>query len=90
MNCKTCKAHCMWTGTDGTDHGKCLVGYVSMTHYDELHDMKAEELAEWIGEHMCNAVWCDDSVPVDPVTKVCSVYDCKECILKWLKQEVKE
>lgn len=56
--------------------------------YDEIHAFTAEELAEWIGEHMCESEWCDESVPVDPVTKVCSAYDCNGCILKWLKQEV--
>lgn len=65
-------------------------GYKPLTHYDEIHSMNVEQLAEWIDESMCTAMWCDDTVPVNPYTKICSLHDCKACIVKWLESEVEK
>ena len=65
-------------------------GYKPLTHYDELHSMNSEKLAAWIDENMCNAMWCDDTAPVNPDTKICLLHDCKACIVEWLESEVKD
>ena len=61
--------------------------YKPWTHYDELHAMDVEQLAEWIDVNACNAMWCDPKAPVEPDTGMCAIYDCKKCIAKWLVSE---
>ena len=50
------------------------------THFDEVRAMSVEELAEWFFTSMC-----DMGIQCNPCR---GAFDCKYCLLEWLKQEV--
>ena len=57
------------------------------TNADRIRAMSDEELANWIDWLFGRCVWCD----TDKIgTNDCSNIACTDCILKWLKQPVKE
>lgn len=56
-----------------------------MTNYERIRNMKEEEFAEWLeGEasYTCNICIRQNE------KSSCVDYICKECVAKWLKQEV--
>lgn len=62
-------------------------GGEGMTRADSIRNMSDEALADWIDSHFASAAWCRDDAPVDPETKNCLIWDCKKCVLEWLKAE---
>jgi len=92
IDCSKChNANCALAGKE-FNMALCS-GYKPLTHYDEIRSMNVEQLAEWIDENSCNAMWCCPKAHVEPDTGMCaiydSIYDCKACIVKWLESEVK-
>ena len=55
---------------------------------DRIRNMTDEELVELFDEKIWDLPWCDSDAPIDPETKKCLIWDCKKCVLKWLKQDV--
>lgn len=88
INCAKCHNTKCTLSDKAFDMAACT-GYKPLTHYDEIRSMNVEQLAEWIEDNSCNAMWCDPSAPVEPDTGMCAIYDCKKCIVKWLNLEVK-
>lgn len=86
MKCKTCKAPCVWRGTNGPEHGTCLVGYVPITNGDKIRQMSDEELAAWFGasESFCPP-GCYETNDCDACPEICTGH-----WMAWLKQEAKE
>ena len=61
-----------------------------MTNADKIRAKSDKELAEMLyGSDAMWDLWCNEAIPVDSLKK-CMVDDCTVCILKWLKEEVKE
>ena len=61
-----------------------------MKNAERIRSMNDEELAEMLYESDTMwDLWCNDAIPVNELKK-CIIDDCKVCILKWLKEEVKE
>ena len=58
------------------------VKYRKKTHFDEVRAMSVEELAEWFFTSMC-----DMGIQCNPCR---GAFDCKYCLLEWLKQEASD
>ena len=50
------------------------------TNADRIRAMTDEELSDFLGRQRYYPVWCDDNCQTT----------CRDCCLKWLKEEVKE
>ena len=59
-----------------------------MTNHERLQTMSAEEFADWLDTAYATCPWCDVNAPVIPGTNECELWDCKQCVLKWLEREV--
>lgn len=81
-----------WDGFDEeTQNAPDIFVRKPQTNYDRIISKTPEELAEWINNEYGSTDWCPVDAPVDPVTRMCLVHDdCTECIVDWLKQEVKD
>ena len=77
MNCKNCKADC---ASRGYDCEKDCQGHIPKTNADRIRSKTDEELADLLsGENIYP--WC--------LKEPCPE-ECRECILSWLKEEVKD
>ena len=86
MNCKYCKADCIFRGEQQTKECK---GYIPMTNADRIRAMSDEELADnWMRDfvvcHRCAYRYeceCDEYVTYEK---------CREGIVEWLQQPAED
>ena len=58
-----------------------------MNRLDVIRGMTAEELAEFLVEHVAQSPWCKPEAELDPETLECKLWDCRKCCEEWLRAE---
>lgn len=90
VDCFSCKAHCIWVGSDGPADETCRIGYIPRTNADKIRYMSDEELAEFLSG-TCPKIHPEnrfkDCLLDNTDEWNLTEQECQDCWLKWLKEE---